>query len=578
MTIKSAARAYLRDVLTAFNRAPTEVALAVLSAVLLSIAIEGDHQFETWVQFAVAILIAFMFAWTGTVLHGMHAIDAKRRWAITLTGAWAAASYTLLVDSIRPESEAWRALMLSAAFVLLALAAPAWISHDDDASLRLRRINGRVLLRTIGIALYGLALFAGLALALAAIDNLFELKLKSEIYAHVFGWIMLVLVPWVIVGGLESYLQPLDEVSDVARVVQRLTAFLVPPLLALYYIILVVYAARILITGELPKNLVSPMVLAAGLLTALAAVLFDPSPDDARAGQRALRWAPALFLLLTPLGMWALAARIDQYGWTEFRLLRVLLLAVLAIIALLATLQLVRRRPFALRVIPLVLGVTLLLAAVGPWSVPAVARRDQQHRLAAALREARVDVRQARADTTRRVVPRPVYDRINNTGQYLRSHFGEAALAAVVDSGAAQYEGGWNLAGYLRLTPATGAGTKAMLHGWLSPQARVAMTGGTLYRVQAPSENVRVEGRALVLNYGMEPLRVALDPTLQQMQPDRRPDAATLPAAALPAMDARGQVRGELVIFNAIVQQTRDSLAVMRLEGVLFLTNRVLEQ
>jgi hypothetical protein len=570
MTIKDTARGYLRDALTAFNRAPTEVALAVLCAVLLSVALEGNHPFETWVQFAIAIFIAFACAWTATLLHGMHAISTRTRWLVTLAGALAAALYALLVQDMQREAEGWRALMLVVGVVLLAAAAPAWIAHDQAASLRLRRINGRFLLRAIGIGLYGLALFGGLALALAAIDNLFELELKGEIYGHVFGWIMLVLVPWVIVGGIASYLEPLDQVSDVARVVQRLTAFLVPPLLALYYLILVVYALRILITGELPKNLVSPMVLAAGLLTALALTLFDPAPQDARVGQRALRWAPLLFLLLSPLGMWALAARIDQYGWTEFRLLRVLLLVLLAALALLATVQLLRRRAFSLRVIPVVLGVALVLGAIGPWSVPAAARRDQQARLRAALRAARVDTTRAVTDTTRQVVPRQLYERINSTGYYLQSHFGEAALAGIVDVPAAQSMRGWSLAEALGLTPAvTDSGPAMPLYGSLSPHARVATAAGTLYRVSAPSPNVTVQGRTLVLNYGAQRLHVGVDPVIAVMQPMRVRTARGLPAVAWPALDDSRATRGELIIFEAVFEQSRDTLRVQRLEGVL---------
>ena len=572
MSIKDTARAYVRDAITAFDRAPTEVALAVLCAVLLSIAIEGNHQFETWVQFAVAIFMAFSCAWTATLLHDMRAIDTRTRWLITMAGALAAALYALLVQDMQHEAEGWRAFMLVAAVILLAVAAPAWISHDEAASLRLRRINGRILLRAIGIGLYGLALFGGLALALAAIDNLFELNLESKIYGHVFGWIMLVLVPWVIVGGLDSYLEPLDKVSDVARVVERLTAFLVPPLLALYYVILAVYAIRILITGELPKNLVSPMVLAAGLLTTLALTLFDPAPHDARFGQRALRWAPVLFLLLAPLGMWALAARIEQYGWTEFRLLRVLLLTLLAILAVLATIQLWRRRAFSLRVIPMVLGVALLLGAFGPWSVPAMAKRDQQGRLRTALREAGVQPQRAPQDTTRRIVPRHVYDRINSTGVYLQSHFGEAALAEIVAAPDARTLQAWGLAQSLGLAPAVSdSGPPMPMHGSLSSHARVQTAGGTLYRVQAPSANVSLDGRDLLLNYGPQILRVGVDPIIRDMQPARVRDQRSLPAVAWPALDQNRQQRGELVVFEAVFAQSRDSLQVVRLDGVLLI-------
>jgi hypothetical protein len=572
MALKDAARAYLRDATTAFNRAPAEVALAVLSAVLLSYAIEGDHRFEAWVQLAVGIFIAFALAWTGTLLHAMGAITNLRRWAITIAGALCAVLYLLLIESIVPAAEGWRAFMLVAGFALLVFAAPAWIPTAAEPSLRLRRINGRFLLRTLAIGLYGLALFAGLALALAAIDKLFELKLHDEIYGHVFGWIMLVLVPWVVVGGLEYYLEPLDAVSDVARVVQRLTSFLVPPLLVLYYTILFVYAARIIVTGEMPKNLVSPMVLAAGLLTALAAILFDPLAGDTRTGPRILRLAPILFLPLVPLGMWALFTRIDEYGWTEFRLLRVIALALLFVLAVLGAVQYLRRRPLSLRVIPVLLGVVLLLGALGPWSVLAVARRDQQQRLADALRSAQVDVtRPLAADTTRRVVARDLYDRINNTAQYLQSHFGDEAVTEVAGPVAMSSPRGWGIADFFRLTAALSDSLPAMLHGSLGAGASVQLGAATIYRVVSGHPRVHLRGTDVSLMFGGQDLRVNLDTLLVHMPGIGRREPRSLPAISLPVLDASAVKRGDLVVFEAVIMQQRDSVRIDRLDGVLIL-------
>src|SRR5690606_39228449 len=216
------------------------------------------------------------------------------------------------------EAERWRAFLLVAAAVAWLVAVPAFAGERAGAVQRMRRIDGRILLRLIGAQLYGIALFAGLALALRAIDVLFELRLRSEIYGHVWGWISFVLVPWVVLGGLRDYVRSLDQESAVAGVAQRIALFLVPPLLAVYSVILSAYVVRIFITQEIPKNLVSPLVLAAGGIAALGLLLFDPRPA-ARGVNRWLRIAPALFLPLVPLGMWALVLRTNQYGLTEFR-------------------------------------------------------------------------------------------------------------------------------------------------------------------------------------------------------------------------------------------------------------------
>src|SRR6185369_1108971 len=168
----------------------------------------------------------------------------SQRAAITLTGGLLACAYAGWVINFDHEAEGWRALVLLAGMVAAVAAVPAF-ARNADPNLAFRRINGRILLRAIGVGLYASALFAGLALALGAVDKLFELHLHGEIYGHVFGWLMVGLVPWVVVGGLPDYVAPLGKQSEVARVVYRLALFLIPPLLALYVAILYAYGIRI---------------------------------------------------------------------------------------------------------------------------------------------------------------------------------------------------------------------------------------------------------------------------------------------------------------------------------------------
>ena len=566
MSLRAHVRGYFNDALRAFDRAPLEVALAVLTAALFSYAIENSAP-EAWVQVAVAAALALAIAWSATLLHALGSVSFVQRWLLTAVGALCGIVYYSSVDDIQRDAEGWRAFMLIGAALLLVFSVPGWY-RSDQASLRLRRINGRFLLRALGISLYGLALFGGLALALRAIAQLFELDLDGEIYGHVFGWIMLVLVPWVVAGGLYEYIRPLDEQSDIARVVQRLTSFLVPPLLVIYFIILYVYAARIAITGELPKNLVSPMVIAAGLLAALAITLFDPAPADARAGARLLRAAPPAFLPLVPLGLWAITFRIDAYGWTEFRVLRVMLLIQLGVLAALASWQVWRRRSFTLRVAPLLLGATLLFTAVGPWSVMALARRDQQARLRSALRAANVDPAAVIArDTTVRIIDSTLYERINSGGAYLRSHFGEEALAEVAGAYAALEQGNWMLADNFGLAPDRSTAAHQHFFGTLPPDGAVAIANGTAYRVQLGGM-LSADSTRLTLRLRGQTLYADVTPLIGRLTPERGRDANYL-NQSVEVRDSAHQRRGDLIVLQLAVQRSRDSLKIHQLDGVL---------
>jgi hypothetical protein len=211
-TLTDRARRYLADAAGAFERAPVEVTVAVAVAVAFSWSVEaGGEAFRAWMELAVAGILIGVFAWTGTLLDALEGSGrppSMRRWIITGLGAAVTAAYAILVLNSERASEGWRALMLVLAAVLWLLAVPAVAGPWSEATRRVRVVGGRFLLRVIGALLYCAALYAGLALALAAINTLFELNLGGDIYAHVSGWIFLVLAPWIIIGGLPDYAAP----------------------------------------------------------------------------------------------------------------------------------------------------------------------------------------------------------------------------------------------------------------------------------------------------------------------------------------------------------------------------------
>jgi hypothetical protein len=595
-TLTDRARRYLADAAGAFERAPVEVTAAVALAVAFSYSVEtGGESFRAWAELAVAGFLIGVFAWTGTLLDALEGSrpPSMRRWIITGLGAAVTAAYAILVLDFERASEGWRALMLVFAAVLWLLAVPALAGPWPEATRRVRVVGGRVLLRVIGALLYCAALYAGLALALAAINTLFELNLAGDIYAHVSGWIFLVLAPWIIIGGLPDYAAPMAPQGEVAGVVHRMTAFLVPPLLILYYAILYAYSIRIFITGEIPKNLVSPMVLAAGALAGLALFLFDPAPRSGDASAfRSLRAAPPLFLPLAALGVWAIMLRVSQYGWTELRLLRLVVLVVLGALAVAATIQVVRRQRFALHHALLALAAALLLSAVGPWSIMAASRHSQQARLDNALAAVGIDPSAppsaaraaAVADTTGRAVPGEAYDEVNATARYLVTHFGigarpgELAPLAAVDDG---HDVAARL-GLRRTAPATlpdrglgarfGAGTVVGLDGWrvqritaapARPAGRRA-TAGVVAVQDSMRLRFQVDGEALVAD--MAALVASLN-----VDPDGRMAGLREESAALPVTTTAGAPRGHLLVLDIWLQSEGGNVVLQRLDALLLL-------
>lgn len=598
VTLRERAARYLGDAARGVRQAPVEVAATLTVTIAFSYALEaGSDAMAAWTEIAVACLLIAAVAWTGTLLHAMGAWSATRRWVVSLAGALVLAAYALFIADFDYVAERWRAVLLVAAAVSWLVAVPAFAGPRQNAVERMRRIDGRILLRVIGAGLYGIALFAGLALALRAIDVLFELDLRSEIYGHVWGWISFALVPWVVLGGLRDYVRPIDQGSAVAGVAQRIALFLVPPLLAVYYVILYAYVARIFLTQEIPKNLVSPLVLAAGGLAALGLLLFDPRPA-ARGVGRWLRIAPALFLPLAPLGAWALLLRTGQYGLTEFRLIRLIAIVVLALLGVAATIQLVRRRPFTLHAAPLALAVAALLFAVGPWSVLALSKASQRDRLLDAL--AALDIpaddagwQSAAPDSAPRIVDAGVYDQIRGSARYLATHHGADALPPVLERYARNYDSRWrDYAADLRLQPDRDIVTGSVIRFAAMPMTEAfPVRAGTAWRIgwspvpegpyDAPSDaatSVRIvplDSVRLVMHADGRRVQADLGRLIATIPPEpaRRPDSEMLRVqdALVPLTDTTGVEHGQLLVWHLMVQSDSTGTRIGRLEGLLVL-------
>lgn len=576
---------YLADARGAASRAPVESACALFLAATFSWAIETRTAQPAWFEVAVVSLLVALAAWGATLLHALGAWSARRRWTVTLGTALAAAVYGTFVLDLDRGAEGWRALMLLGAFASLVFAAPGAAAATGGRTELMRTVNARVALRGAGAAIYGATLFAGLALALAAVDNLFELRLDGAIYGHVFAWIFLALVPGVVIGGLPAYVDRAHGEDRVSAVVHRMSAFLVPPLLAVYLAILLAYVGRIAVTGEMPKNLLSPMVIAAGSLAILSLLLFSPTPG-ARSALRWLRASPVVMLPLAALGIWSIGIRLEQYGWTEFRALRVLVLALMMALAACAALDLLRRRRFPLVAAPLALAVILAAAAAGPWSVQDISRRSQQERLAAALRDAGVDPAVPRPrDVAIAEIDASLYDEIDAGARYLRRNFGAAALPPALAAG-----GGDAFASYaelvgLRRAPGGDAGigfaSASLAEGSAVPDA----DGDSYYRVRVgpPGRGPGGGAMAIAAQDGLR-LHVQLPGTrlqadlagLERALRGRSARGGTFGAgeALLALTDELGYRAGSLLLLDVSATWDDGTFRVDHLDGIVVLGAR----
>jgi hypothetical protein len=443
-------RGYAADARAALTWAPVEVALGWLVAFSASwaIAVQDAGVLETWTRLGVAVAIALPIVFAASILRAAASIRPATRWAITGGALLVGAVYGGLV--FRPViSEAWRSwLLLGASIALFTLtpllqrgpappaAGPPWNALAAERE-RFWIFFQRVALRAITV--YGMAILVaiGVSAAVASVDTLFDLSATDEeTYLHIFAWIVIGIGTWAMAGGAPDLAAEvrLDRELALTRA-RRVGLYLLLPLLLVYTAILYAYMVRIAFLAELPENLVSPLVLVAGALWLAGAIALEPFHwlADGPVAARIIRFFPWLAVPLVALGIWALGIRVEQYGWTEFRYVRMAALAGLLALAVSGIARRLRGRPPILKEIPITVAALMLFAATGPWGAPATSLRSQTGRMAdlAAAAEAEAAA-SGLAARTGRASEEEI--EAGEVVRYLRDHFGMEAAERVVSA------------------------------------------------------------------------------------------------------------------------------------------------
>jgi hypothetical protein len=537
MKIINALRALPREAGHAFLRTPLEVLLGAAAWLGLAVAIERSVAEDAWTRLAVVVAIALPLVYATSVLFATGTINRWTRWLAAGAMVTAAALYGFHRFDPDLAAEGWRAALLAATAIFALLSVPLMArapaatrpeqpaSRTDPDATRTSprpgdllsrgpdaehpRVAGsiayqplaanrrgrthlfatRLAVRVIIVGLYAAALYAGLAAALGAVNGLFELKLPDRLYAHLAALVFVLMPPWAVAAGLPDLVAPPGPWSAATlRALRRTALFLLAALIAVYLLIVYAYAVRMFVTGEVPSNLVSPVVLGAGILTLVATILLEPlhGRDDAIGLTRFLRLLPALLLPLTALALWAVLIRVEQHGWTEFRYLRVLAVLLLGAFAAAGSWRLFRRLLPPLAWLPASTAALLLLAAVGPLSAPAVSYRSQQARLTALLPDAE------RSTTDLVPVASELLADITNRAAYLRDHFGWDALEPSLPPGTAKPKNRSpiDLAAALGLVEQIDSALPRVVNAALPADTGIpGIDGGTLYLVdyQKPS-------------------------------------------------------------------------------------------
>jgi hypothetical protein len=241
------------------------------------------------------------------------------------------------------------------------------------------QFNKALLLRLLTSLLYTLVLYAGLAIALAALENLFGLSIPGKRYGELWILINGLFTTWFVLAGVPGNLAELDTMTDYPKGLRVFAQYILFPIVLIYFVILYAYLAKILIDWDWPQGWVSKLILGfSGAGIFLLLLLF---PVVGRAGSiwitRAARW---FYITLVPLVVMLFLAvwrRVSEYGITEGRYLAIALGVWLLFLILYFTLSKVK----SVRLIPASLCTLAFIVSFGPWGTFSVSRESQIGRL-----------------------------------------------------------------------------------------------------------------------------------------------------------------------------------------------------
>jgi hypothetical protein len=208
---------------------------------------------------------------------------------------------------------------------------------------------------------------------------------------------------------LERLLPDRAATGKVPELWRRLATAIGAPFVSAMLVILVVYELSVLVRGELPSNLLSPLLIGAGfvgylctlIITAVAAEpvgtgALSPADPHRFLRDRSVQLArafPIALLLLLPMALWAVVVRVEQYGFTPFRVVRLAAVLCLMALSVLGTLRWLRgRAPLGWHVPAAVLTFALIISA-GPLGAVELSIRSQAARLEQLLDDSGVETR-----------------------------------------------------------------------------------------------------------------------------------------------------------------------------------------
>lgn len=306
----------------------------------------------------------------------VRGLDAKKKWGLRLLVLLICIGLYFSLHPMRFTADLYRVAFLALAGHLLVAFAPFIRKGTLNGFWQ---FNKTLFLRFLTSGLYASVLYGGLAIALVSINGLFNVQISSSTYMRLMAVVFSGFMTVFFLAGVPKDFEALDKEEFYPKGLKIFTQYVLIPLMTVYLLILLVYEVKIIINWQLPKGLVSSLILGYAIFGVLSLLLIYPIREKAGNGWIKL-FSKFFYVMMIPLVVLLLLAiwkRVGNYGITESRYV----LAVLSLWLLFITGYFLLVKVQNIKLIPISLCILSILAVYGPQSASSVSKHAQVNRL-----------------------------------------------------------------------------------------------------------------------------------------------------------------------------------------------------
>jgi hypothetical protein len=359
-------------------RFPLQVFTALFATGLcwyLAVAKIPDTTENTLTKLILVCNLLFTLLLAADLLAERKGWSPLKKWSGRIAALIVCTAIYFWVDPFHMRNDAFRLALFAFSFHLLVAFVP-FMGHGNLNGFW--QYNKTLFLRFITAVFYAAVLYAGLAIALVAVNELFNVIISNYAYVRLLAVVAIAFTTVFFLAGIPTNYAALDVEVDYPKGLKIFTQYVLIPLMTIYLAILLVYEVKIAISWELPKGMVSTLVLCYAVFGILSLLLIYPVREKDGNGWINI-FSRFFYLTMIPLIillLFAVFERISAYGITESRYLLIILTAWLTGI----TSYFLLSKKQNIKVIPVSLFILAILSIYGPQSAFSVSKASQTAR------------------------------------------------------------------------------------------------------------------------------------------------------------------------------------------------------